>query len=292
VRRWDFGDIPSRLVVNHAGLALTMYPGIADAGGSVALRLYPDAVTATAQTRRGLIRLAALAVPQQHELVRRSCAADRELGLLAAVNGLGRSLFDEVADRAVADATLDETAGLPSTKDEFETRIDRGRGAVADAGEEVARIVRATLAALKDARSQLALAPPAAAAAQAASERQIARLTAPGWVRDTPRPWFMQLPKYARALARRAERLRGELDRDRRLAAQVEPYERALRELEAAAPDAAARPRLVEFAWSIEEFRLSLHAQELRTRAPVSAKRLDEQLALARAEALSVPGKV
>ncbi len=279
VRRWDFGAIPSERVVESGGVRLRLYPSIEDRGGSVSLRLHPRPELAAARTRRGLTRLAALALPQQHDLVRRSAAADRELALLIAAAGLGRNLLEEIADRAILAATLGEDRALPRTETEFLARLEEGRGRVADAGDEAIRVVRATLQAVKDARARLAsLATPSTAAARASIAAQLERLVAAGWVRDTPEAWFRQLPKYARAAARRAERLPGDLARDAKLAAQVEPYDAVLRRLEADAPPGAPHPRLAELRWSIEEFRLSLHAQELRTRQPISAQRLDEQL--------------
>ena len=85
-----------------------------------------------------------------------------------------------------------------------------------------------------------------------------------------------------RAAARRAERLRNDAERDRKLDAQVAPFETALRALVTQADPAAPAPEQQRLRWMIEEFRLSLLAQELRTLGPVSAKRLEEQLRLAR----------
>ena len=106
----------------------------------------------------------------------------------------------------------------------------------------------------------------------------------PGWVRHTPEPWFHQLPKYLRAAARRAERLCNEVERDRKLEGQVASYTAALRELARNSDPSRPAPDRDRLRWMIEEFRVSLFAQELKTLAPVSAKRLDEQLRLARRE--------
>jgi len=116
-------------------------------------------------------------------------------------------------------------------------------------------------------------------------ERQLDGLLAPGWIRDTPSTWWEQLPKYVRAVARRLERARGDVERDRRLQAQIEPYERVMRALGAVLDADTPRAARSQLRWMLEEFRLSLFAQDLRTVQPVSAKRLDEQVALARKEA-------
>ena len=87
-----------------------------------------------------------------------------------------------------------------------------------------------------------------------------------------------------RAAHRRAERARNDVERDRKLQAQVAPYQAALSRLDRSADAARPAPERERLRWMIEEFRVSLFAQELRTLQPVSAKRLDEQLRLAQRE--------
>lgn len=287
LRRWDFGDLPTEVRVRSGGVVLRMYAGIEDAGKAVNLRLYPDAMRARAATRRGVVRLAALELPQQHGLVARECATDRELALLTAAAGLDPRLFVEVADRAVADALRLDDLGSPTTADQFAARIDAARSEVAAHGDAVKRVVKSVLTAAKEVRSAMAaLTAPAYAPGRKSIERQLSRLLATGWVRDVPAAVFPQLQKYVRAAARRAQRLRDDVARDRRLEAEVTPFETAWQALQRATVDAPGdRPELERLRWMIEEFRLSLFAQDLRTLAPVSAKRLEVQLGRARQEA-------
>jgi ATP-dependent helicase HrpA len=286
VKRWDFGDLPEELRVASGRVTLRLYPGIEDTGGAVRLRLFPGAEAATSATLHGIVRLAALAMPQQHDLVVRQCAGDRELALLAAAAGFDRSLFGEIADRAVADALRLDEQQLPRTGQEFAARVDAARAGVAGAGEHLARAVKGVLLALKDGRAALApLSAPMFTAGRVAIERQLAGLLAPGWVRRTPANAFAQLPKYVKAAGRRAQRLRDDVNRDRRLDAEVAPFVAALDELEAGSSTAGHGPELERLRWMIEEFRLSLYAQDLRTAGPVSARRLESQLARARDEA-------
>jgi len=286
VRRWDFGDIPDEVSVRVAGVSLRMYPAIEDAGTAARLRLYPSAELARARSRKGVVRLAALAMPQQHEVVRRMCSSDREFALLTATAGLGKSIFDEIADRAVADACHTTDGHDPRTAAEFEARVEAGRARVADCGAEVLRVAKGALLALKDARAALGvLAAPVFVPQCEAVKRQLDELLAPGWARHTPEPWFFQLPKYIRAAGRRLERLRNEVERDRKLQAQVAPFEAALRDLNSGMDPERPSPERERLRWMLEEFRVSLFAQELRTLMPVSAKRLEEQSRLARKEA-------
>jgi ATP-dependent helicase HrpA len=286
LRRWDFGDLPEELRVPSGGVSLRLFPGLVDEGSTVRLRLFPSPADARDATRQGVVRLAALALPQQHDLVVRNCSGDRELALLAAAAGFDRGLFRQIGDRAMAEALRLGQQGLPRTEAQFAARLDAARPEVAALGAEVARTVRSVLLALKDARAALSeLSSPAFADGRAAIARQFDALLAPGWVRDTPDQALGQLPKYLRAATRRALRLREDVARDRRLEGEVAPFDRACQALAARVAPAPPGPELIRLRWMIEEFRLSLFAQDLRTLAPVSTKRLEAQLALARSEA-------
>ena len=95
-----------------------------------------------------------------------------------------------------------------------------------------------------------------------------------------------EFPRYLKALLTRAERAALNPLKDRQRAQQAAPYLQALTQLQAAPPNSqAARQCLEDFRWMIEEFKVSLFAQELGTAFPISAKRLDQQLERIRAEA-------
>jgi ATP-dependent helicase HrpA len=280
LRAWDFGELPDQLQVERNGLQLRLYPALLDRGTAVDLRLLAQRAAAEAQTRAGVVRLAALAMPQQHGYVRRRCTEDRELTLLVAAAGFGRNLLEAIADRAIAAALAAGPQPRPRSAAAFAAAVEAARGAVAGQGDEIVRITRACLDAARELRARLGLlAGEPFAEARAEVEAWLTRVLPEDFVRTTPEPWFAQLPKYLRAQARRVEKLRGNLPRDQELARRLRPFEQAVARLagsrrELADPDAVERLR-----WSLEEYRLSLHAQELRTLAPISAQRLEKLIA-------------
>jgi ATP-dependent helicase HrpA len=286
VRRWDFETWPAETTVTSGRLQLRAYPGLQDDGASVRLHLFTTPGAAGRASRAGIVRLAALAMPQQHELARRQSSTDRDFTLLIAAAGFGKEVPDQIADRAVAEAVLGVGAELPRTRAQFESLVERGRADVVDRAADIARTVKAVLLALKEVRAQLGvLSGPGFAPVHDSVRQQLEDLLAPGWIQHTPDGWWQQLPKYLRAITRRLERARGDVERDRRLQAQVEPYALQARNLKLSADldmPVAERERL---RWMLEEFRLSLFAQDLRTLMPVSARRLDAQLQLALREA-------
>ena len=87
-----------------------------------------------------------------------------------------------------------------------------------------------------------------------------------------------QFPRYLKALLLRIERATLNPVKDQERARQLLPYLETLRKFAANPPtNTEARRECETFRWMVEEFKVSLFAQELGTAFPISAKRLDEQ---------------
>ena len=99
------------------------------------------------------------------------------------------------------------------------------------------------------------------------------------FLESVPFAQLTHLSRYLKALATRMERAKLNPVKDKERAQQLAPYVAALQKLQANPPKAVeARQRLDEFRWMVEEFKVSLFAQELGTAVPVSPQRLDQQL--------------
>ena len=107
---------------------------------------------------------------------------------------------------------------------------------------------------------------------------QLTALLADSFPATPGQPWFNQLPRYLKGISRRAARISSNPHRDAALAARIRPFEEQYRSLSERAVPVAAIPALRQLRWMLEEFRVSLFAQELRTLVPVSEKRLQEQI--------------
>jgi hypothetical protein len=119
--------------------------------------------------------------------------------------------------------------------------------------------------------------PPARGFAAACADvgEQLARLFPRGFITATAPAQLAHYPRYLKAIALRLEKLKGDAARDAQRLAEIAPLQTAfLREL--AARKGRADARLDEFRWLLEELRVSLFAQELRTPMPVSVKRLQK----------------
>jgi ATP-dependent RNA helicase HrpA len=282
-RQWDFGEVPATREVERNRLRLVVYPAVEDRGTGVALVEARNAPAAEAISRAGVVRLALLALPQQTKYVNKRMVDDRDLILLSRGLPLQQSLADALTQRAFRECFLPAEVSLPRSNQEFNNLLESRRSQLSDVADRIATIVTSTLKEWRAARAAVdGLRSGSFTDVVAEVNVQMALLLPPDFIEATPRPWLDYLPRYLKAIARRIERLPPNVRRDAELSAKVKPFATALRTLMAEPALTGARPELEDFRWMIEEFRVSLFAQELKTMVRVSEKRLEEQLRLAR----------
>jgi ATP-dependent helicase HrpA len=105
-------------------------------------------------------------------------------------------------------------------------------------------------------------------------------LVHPGFLREAPAEALAQYPRWLQGMLRRVERLLRDPVRDQARMLELKPFVDALQA--ARARGEASAPDWQALRWELEELRVSLFAQELGTRGPVSAKRMAQRLAALR----------
>ena len=189
-----------------------------------------------------------------------------------ALGGSAEELRDQVISVALDRAFLGDP--LPTDAAAFAKRVEEGRARLNLIAQEVARQAAAVLAEQAIAARKLKDARPAKEVADDVSA-QLARLVTKRFLTDTPWPALQHLPRYLKAVTLRLDKWRADPARDATRLAELRPLEqRYLRRLGELKGGADAR--LDEFRWLLEELRVSLFAQELRTPQPVSVKRLQK----------------
>jgi len=283
---WDFGTLPDSMEVVRGGLRLVMFPGIEDRGDSVSLTCLDSAQRAEGVMRAGIRRLLVLRLEAPLRYVRKALAADRELALLLQPVGPLRDLADEVCDRAVERCCLPDGEPLPRHRAGFEQAAERGRPELYDEAMRILSTVKETLAGRRDVLRALEGLPDGVDPDLVEDCRaQVLEAAGARFVAMAPDPWLDSLPRFLKAASRRAAKLRvargpaldGQYEL-RQWRAEVATLRQACADRKLAPPEALERLR-----WMVEEYGVSLFAQELRTSLPVSAKRLRQQLEAARA---------
>jgi ATP-dependent helicase HrpA len=211
---------------------------------------------------------------------------NRQLILLSSGLPLAQPVPQAIAWRAFRETFLADDAPIPRDAAAFSALLERRRGDLSETADRLASVVLEVLQEWRAVRQALdKIRTPAFAAASADIEAQLGTLLPPDFIESIQQPWLDRLPRYLKAARRRMERLQGNQARDAELAARVAPFAQALRAIVAQSAGLRSHPERDQLRWMIEEFRVSLFAQEIRTLMPVSEKRLTAQLERARAEA-------
>ncbi len=276
LKRFDFAVLPETIEVERQGVRLALHPALEDHGTHASLSLVADAATAEASSRRGIVRLLALALAAPLRHAEKLLAADRELMLGHQPLGPARDFVRSIAERALERECLPRGVALPRTPESFEAALERGRPGIVTAAERLGGTLRLALAEARLARDELARLPPGVDRDLAADARaQLGALLYEGFVAGTPDPWLDSLLRYVKTLRRRLAKLPGAHGA---VASAQREFLAARRRVAALAarvgPGDPVPAALVELRWLVEEYAVQLFAQDLRTLVPVSPKRL------------------
>jgi ATP-dependent helicase HrpA len=286
VRAWDFGLLPDAVRVSRQGVDLELHPALVDRGTHAQLTLYADDARADAETRRGVLRLLALALEPQLRTAQKVLASDRELMLLHQLVGASKDFARDVAERALERACLPAGAPVPRSPDAFDAARERGRPDLVGIAERLGAKLRETLAEHHRVAAEIRALPDGLDGELVDDVRtQLRRLVHAGFVRETPDPWLDSLTRFVKAVGRRAGKLRGM--RGVVADAQWDLHAAWRRHAALAArANATDRARLAELdllRWLLDEYCVQLFAQDLKTSVPVSAKRIAQAFEAAEA---------
>jgi len=267
---WNFGDLEEVMEVQSAGQTLVGYPALLDAGGGenagVTLQVYDSPERAREVHRAGVLRLLRIAFRDRLRDLEKPLGRDMALA----------PLKDDILAAALDRTFLAES--LPMLQAEFARRVQEGRSRLNLIAQEMQRLAAAILAEHAQVQKRLAAVQKAWPQAAEDVKQQCARLLQPGFLARIPWPRLQHLPRYLKAAALRLDKLRADPARDAQRAAELAPLELAWKRASLARAKqggaAGAAAELEQFGWLLEELRVSLFAQELKTPVPVSPKRL------------------
>lgn len=278
VTDWTFGELPELMEISRRGQTLIGHPALVDQGNVCSIEVFDDPVEAARTHRKGLRKLFRLVLREQVKYVERSLKDLGRVSMQAAVvPGLSR-LFEsaDTLSRGVVDAVLEATAlvdPLPTDEESFKARKEDVRGRLTLVAGEVARLLTTIVTEATSLPMKLRRFTDAPELVRDVEE-QLDALFPPDFLLAAPLSQLMHYPRYLKAIHYRLDRYRDDPKRDAErqaaLTALRVPYLRAV-----AARRGVPDPQLTEFRWLLEELRVSLYAQQLRTPMPVSVKRLE-----------------
>jgi ATP-dependent helicase HrpA len=269
---WTFGELPELLEIPQGKLTLIGFPALVDKGAHCDLEVFDDPTVATRTHRIGLRRLFALQFKEQLKFVEKNIPGLQQMGMQFMAMGSQEELRDQIIQKAIEIACLQDP--LPTDAAAFNKRKDEGKSRLTLLVNEIARLVSSVLTEFHGLPKKLQGLQPAAAADM---QSQLQGLVHKRFLIENEYAQLAHFPRYLKAINVRIEKLRADPARDAKLMAE---WNAAASHFMRAVKDRMAGkntdPKLVEFRWMLEELRVSLFAQELRTPMPVSAKRLQK----------------
>ncbi len=286
VTDWDFGPLPQSVSLQRAGVRLPGFPALVEVEGGVAVRIVDSEQNAMAAHRRGVGRLLMLRLAKDIRYIRRNIPHLQKMRIQYAKAPVLPDQHEAGSidlEQELVALTVDLTfiADRPEIRDAeaFNARIDQCKPQLVPTANTICGLAGEILEQYQQLSKKLAACGQINWMASLTDMRQqLDRLVFRGFLQQTPMEQLRQLPRYLAALQRRLEKLDYAAARDQQLLREMQTLyqqwsERDQRERKAGRTD----ERLEEIRWALEELRVSLFAQELKTAYPVSIKRIEKR---------------
>ena len=275
-RAWDFGELASSRVLEHGSQSVLVYPAVVDNGESVVLEHCDRPELAAEKTRQGLSRLYMLAQAQQLKYLKKEFLRDNQARLQLGQLMPREQLLDDYLLAVFRHCFVDERE-CPRNDTEFAAILASRQSRLLGLANSYQQLLLEVIALNHDIRTALdKLDKKIWGYAIADIQQQLQALLGEHFLLRLRHQQFSEYPRYLRALAYRIEKLDGHQQKDRRgtedLARHVERLQQlAGKYFENLEPENGP----LEYRWMLEEYRVSLFAQPVGARIPVSGKRLD-----------------
>lgn len=273
---WELESLPQAVELQYQQYVLTGYPALLDTGSTVDLRLLPTLAEAQQASRQGVYRLFAIEVRSKVQAQLKWFPDIEQLDLLSTVHGGFKQIRGQLLE-LITRRAFPEAAPLPRDAAAYRAVVKLGTQQLSVAVQDVANVVGPLIPLFRRLQQQLQeLRAPSWTSARADLQQQLEELFPTLFLLETPWNWLQQYPRFLQAMLSRIEKLRaGQQEKDRRALEQLRPYSQRL--AEGNRIPRRRDPEWLEYRWMVEEYRVSLFAQQLGTSQQVSPKRLDRQ---------------
>jgi ATP-dependent helicase HrpA len=269
---WTFDELPELLEVQQGKQTLIGYPALVDKQTHCHIEVFDDPDEAARTHHNGLRRLFALQMKEQVKFLEKNIPGLQQMGMQFMSLGSQEELREQIVTTALDRAFMQSP--LPKNSGEFNKRRDEGKARLNLLANEIARLAGLILAEYYSLPKKLQ-GLKAHAQAAADMQQQLQNLVTKRFIAEVDFAQLAHYPRYLKAITVRMDKLRADPSRDAKLLADwnsvAQPWQRTPRK-----SGVDADPKLIEFRWLLEELRVSLFAQELKTPMPVSVKRLQK----------------
>ena len=270
VTAWDIGTLPESIKFARGKQQLTGYLGLQkEKDGRIALRLFDTSAAAEQAHRLGVIELMKLQLKEQVKDLNKGIQGFTQAAML--LKHINADTLRDDLTQAVCDRAFIGEDELPRNEKAFKEQIKRARSRLPAVKEALSRYLQETAAAYAELNGKLGKHP-----LTHLMRQRLQTLLAAGFATRTPWAQWPRLPIYLKAMTLRLEKYSSNPARDAAREADIQELEQMWQEKtdSLVKQGQPVSDDLAAFKWMIEELRVSLFAQELKTPYPVSVKRL------------------
>ncbi|MDO4641449.1 MAG: ATP-dependent RNA helicase HrpA [Neisseria sp.] len=273
VTSWDIGTLPESIKFARGKQQLTGYLALQkEKNGNIALRLFDTAEAAAQAHRQGVIALMQLQLKEHMKDLGKGINGFTQAAML--LKHISADTLRDDLTTAICDRAFIGEDELPRNEKAFKEQIKRARSRLPAVKEALSRYLQDTAAAYTELNGKLGK-----HLLTQLLRNRLQTLLAAGFATRTPWTQWPRLPVYLKAMTLRMEKYSANPARDAAREAEIQELEQMWQE-KADALQKQNQPLsdgLIMFKWQLEELRVSLFAQELKTPSPVSVKRLRKE---------------
>lgn len=272
---WDFDTLPEVVEFMQAGVQIKGYPALVDRTDCVDIQVHDTLERASRESKQGCLRLIMLELASQVKYVSKNMHRFNDISLLYATRGKKEKLLEAMVESAFR-YTFTEDLPRIMNRSAFDERLEN-RQELFSIASQLSDLIHQTLQLVHGVEISLDAVSAQMSYLVEDVHSQLDRLLTASFPLDVPLVWLKQYPRYMRAIAMRVEKLQGNFEKDKSSTVEIQSFQERIEPLVSHQLNEDQH----QLRWMIEEYRVSLFAQTLGTKIPVSAKRLEKQIAKA-----------
>lgn len=273
---WDFGELPEAFLIEQHDLTIRTYPALVINNQCVDLKLLDSPTVAANKSVDGLLRLYQLVLPEPAKYLRKQLLKGKDLQLKAAGLPGKDTLIESITKAAYFQALLDGKP-LPRSQAAFEALLMEGKGQIVACANALERLLATWLPLLAEIRKSIKKQGISAVHTVSDINHQLSLLFKDTFLSLVPLYWLQQYHRYLKAILMRLEKLPSQPQKDRELVLILEKLEERLTNYDPHWDELSAEQRseIWLHRFMLQEYRVSLFAQQLKTVFPISDKRIE-----------------
>ncbi|MDG1310542.1 MAG: ATP-dependent RNA helicase HrpA [Porticoccaceae bacterium] len=275
ILEWDF-ELPQEVNLKRGKISIKAWPALKDCGDSVSLDVMDNPLAAEKVSRLGQLRLALLRGREQEKYLTKHLLRGSDLALKAAAIGNRQDIIKALITASFEEA-LFSRVGLLRDQDSFDRCYQAGIGKVVDTAQQYAAHIESVLPQLHQNQKKMRSLGLSAIYAKEDIDQQLGWLFSTETLGGVTLDRICQYPRLVRGIEIRLEKLAGQVAKDQQYIQEIQSFLEPLPNPKEQLLSEALSESIETFQWTLQEYRISLFAQQLKTRVPVSAKRLQKQ---------------